>query len=442
VAALILVVAWLPYLVIYYPGCVLPNSIESIDQGTGMTVLNDHHPVVFTLVVGVFFRGAAFLGWSGNAAAFGFTLVQTGLLAVTCGAMISWAARRLALSGIVGVAMLAYVAFCPVFPVYAIQMQKDTLFAIACVWLALWTGSTVLDRGKNLTSVRSLVWLALAVVGVAFFRNGGWALGLLVMVGTALAYRPTARFVAAGGIALAVAVIPLQAAAAAGVVRPFGAGEQLGVPLQQLGRIVATGASVSPGQRTFLTRVSPLDKVKAVYTPSRSDAIKFKAGVNSGFVKDNALQFAHVWVDVGLRHPGIYLDAWALETFGFWKPGVKNDYGFLDTRVQEPNNYSLAQRPADQPVLGVTRAQVTERLDYLGSGTLAWLILACFAVSVVAKGPRRSLIYLPILLPWVLGLAVTPVAFSLRYILPLAFVLPLAVVWPFRGSKEAQDAIR
>ena len=63
--------AWLPYMLALYPGVVLPDTLMSISQILGNTPLTNHHSVIFTLTLGVFFK---LFGTNPNHAVFAFAL--------------------------------------------------------------------------------------------------------------------------------------------------------------------------------------------------------------------------------------------------------------------------------------------------------------------------------------------------------------------------------
>ncbi|MGC3333319.1 hypothetical protein ACPTFD_14800, partial [Enterococcus faecium] len=69
----------------------------------------------------------------------------------------------------------------------------------------------------------------------------------------------------------------------------------------------------------------------------------------------------------------IYTDAYILETFGFWVPGTKNCYGFLDTRVNT-NNYGMKQVVLIEHLTGLSgMKKIIDAGVFFGSGTLLWL---------------------------------------------------------------------
>ena len=67
---LLLLVSWSPYLLSFAPGSVLDDSLASITPWTNGTPLTNHHPVVYSLLVGGFVSLSKILPLSLNAAVF------------------------------------------------------------------------------------------------------------------------------------------------------------------------------------------------------------------------------------------------------------------------------------------------------------------------------------------------------------------------------------
>lgn len=131
-----LIIAWLPYLLTFAPGSVLGDSFSSISQASGLTPLNNHHPVAYTLIVKFFLTLAAVMGQGKAFGIFLYSLFQSLILAIT----ISWILSFMYEEGLKIkwlVAFMLYFCFMPVFPSYAITMWKDPLFSSLLVFLSI-----------------------------------------------------------------------------------------------------------------------------------------------------------------------------------------------------------------------------------------------------------------------------------------------------------------
>ena len=188
---LLLLVSWLPYLLSFAPGSVLDDSLASITPWTNGTPLTNHHPVVYSLLVGGFVSLSKILPLALNAAVLLYSLVQSVCLAGTLAAMFCRlqraGVRRWVLAAGIGYAMIV-----PYFPAYAMILWKDPLYSCALLWLSLLLFDAV--RKEEVLSDRAwqIKWF-LALLGTAFLRNNG-AFCLLFMAAALLLSGQRKRF--------------------------------------------------------------------------------------------------------------------------------------------------------------------------------------------------------------------------------------------------------
>ena len=50
---MLIFLAWIPYLLKYFPGIITPDSYTQIEQTIGISELSDHHPIAHTAIIGV-----------------------------------------------------------------------------------------------------------------------------------------------------------------------------------------------------------------------------------------------------------------------------------------------------------------------------------------------------------------------------------------------------
>jgi hypothetical protein len=215
--------------------------------------------------------------------------------------------------------------------------------------------------------------------------------------------------------------------------------ESLSVPIQQLSRVAATAPqALSSSQRAALEQLMPLTDFGRTYAPGLVDNVKWDEAFDSRPLRSEPLRYAALYFDLGIHHPGAYLQAWALDTFGFWAPGVKYWYGSLEPRV-EPNALGIEGHDLTGGWLDPSRAW------YPGSGTLAVVLIAAIALVGASSRPRLLVGFAGPAVIWLLGLATTPAAFGLRYVLPLVTMLPVFVALTtaaYRASAPASEASR
>ena len=448
---LLLLVSWLPDLLSFAPGFVLDDSLASITPWTNGTPLTNHHPVVYSLLVGGFVYLSKILPLSLNAAVFLYALVQSVCLAGTLAAMFC-RLQRAGVKRCVLAAGIAYAMIVPYFPAYAMILWKDPLYSCALLWLSMLLFDAVRKEGGPPDRAWQIKWF-LELLCTAFLRNNG-AFCLLFMAAALLLSGQRKRFFCTACMTVIVALLfftvqhtvyPLCHIADTEYT------EKIGIPLQQLAATVAYQGKMGEEEREFLFKIMPEQEWKARYAPCLADKIKWTDGANMEYISQNKRSFWKVWGALLLKNPAIYLRAYGMDTFGFWAPGVQNRYGYVDLYITE-NDLGLHQTDLVQKLFGRTiRPLLKKRMIWIGSGTLLWMTLGGMLLSILCRegsgskisggegekgGKGDWIIYLPALGNVLTVLIATPVAFSLRYVYVFAIGLPLYVLLPFLYAEE------
>lgn len=428
----ILLLCWSPYALGLYPGVVLPDSLSSVAQAMGDTPINNHHPVLFTLIVKFFIHDLPVK--SINHGVFLFSIFQMTVLAATISYSLCWLMKK-RVQRLPILLSLGYFALAPVFPIYALNMQKDILFTAACLLFSLAVADAVFTKNK-LTFWHQLAILIFALL-TTYLRNNG----LYVVIGIGVLcffaslktkkFRSVIQMILSYVVISGVLIHPLMVKYAV----PTATAEQLGIPLQQVSRTIVTDGNISKEDLSFMNDILPLEDYQ-IYAPGLADPIKWHKNFDNDFLDTHQKEFLFLWARNLPANLTSYTDAYALNTFGFWVPGVKNNYGFLDTRVND-NNYGIKQIDLIEHFTGLSgMKKIIEHRDFFGSGTLLWLVLLSVFAILVKKRYRLLILLLPGILVVLTILIATPVAFSLRYVFILALGLPIYLAAPFLAEEN------
>lgn len=344
---LIMIVCWMPYLIILYPGT---SSWDTVNQmieffGRGFTV-RDVYPISHYLLQGNSFTIS-------NQHNFFITLfygtcVKAGLVlfgSANMGACIASATQLVMLAllftGLLNVAwmytsrtkqkmLLVFFSLFPLFPIFSIYLVKNVIYAIFIGWFMLLLLKLVLDRNI----IKDKFWLfsmfLCSVFQVISQKYGSYVL-LVVSIWMLVQYpKLWKRTVLITIIPLFIVKILINGLLFTKLnVATGDPVEGYSIPFQQTALdIKQNPKSVTKSQYKILNKIFYVKNLGALYNPLISDPVKssgdksdlknFLPGYKyKSVTKTEINQYWKVWVQMGLIHPKTYLEAYFNLTFGY-----------------------------------------------------------------------------------------------------------------------------
>lgn len=215
--------------------------------------------------------------------------------------------------------------------------------------------------------------------------------------------------------------------------------EILTVPIQQLARTYKFNKEIFDAEDiAALHEVLP-EEALVLYNPKLSDPVKVHFQ-NDVYAADKS-RYAKLWLKIGLRKPLSYLNAWLMNSYGFWYPDTiidvysgntvftftYEDSSYFGYEVEEPG-YRDSKIPwLDQAYrklsLEISQEKVPIYSMLYSPGGIFWGIAFVFAYMLYRKKYHIVVPYLMVLLVWltvILGPTYLP-----RYVLIFWFGLPL-----------------
>lgn len=447
--ALVIFLLYLPFFLRYCPGLFFGDTFSSLAQIMGWNPLSNHHPVAFTLMMGVCIKVAGLFGLGPSAGVALLTVLQMACVASTFGYLSIWVTSRLGVSSRWSWLPVAFFGLSRYCALYSVALWKDPLFSCCLVLMVTMLADAVMGKDPWSSALRLLVFGALSL-GVMLLRNNGLyicaALFLVLAIIAALGRLGRISPMGSGsrlaiplGIAIAACLaITGPVYSAMGVV-PSEDVESAGIPLAQMARVVALDGDMSESDRSYMNELLPLDRYKEVYHPSFIDPLKWNDDFNSDHLKDGF--WAH-WVSMFLRNPSMYFEAWELQTFGFWAPNVKGADGLPENFLMGAPYNLVADGEASTGVgfrnllapLGDGVDKVIGLNAWSISGAFVFWLLVFSVVLLVSRGrPRFALPLLPFLLLYGTLFIASPIWYWPRYIVAAQFGLPVVLVVVARG---------
>ncbi|MCI8570061.1 MAG: hypothetical protein HFI43_01455 [Lachnospiraceae bacterium] len=437
VVTVFILISWLPYFCVYYPGFIFPDSLSSVYQALGEP-LNNHHPIMYTL----FIRVCLNVGMIVKDITLGcalYTLIQMVYIAFCLGYMICWLKNKGISVRFCMIIMVGF-AFMPFIAQNSIAMWKDPIFSATILLWSLYLLDCVMSKGSIIFYDRFYIFKScLLILIICFSRNNGFYLILfseiifiaLLIIGKNKEYLIGIKKISAstGIILFCVYVITGPVYSRMGIAdKPV---ESLGIFLNQMARVVAYEGKMDEEDKQFLDSILPLEKYPETYRPCVVDRLKWDEDFNQEYLNEHLNEFMSTYFSLLIKNPKLYIEAWILNTFGYWAPnyweffadGGNIEKGDLSTFYEwdhkgiEPKN-----------LLGNIDVSWNTIFDYHGTtiylAVINWLVL--FLLVVIVTRARSYIIALAPSLGLIATLFIaTPYVYWERYGLAEYYLLPV-----------------
>ena len=320
-----LMACYIPYLLAYYPGIVLNDTITSIAQALDMEPLVNHHPVMYTLFIKWCMNtGEALLGSCTHGYAL-YTLSQMLYVSACLSYIIDWVCRHVKHCRPAAVAMTALFGLVPYFAAYSVAGWKDPVFSVSVAALSVQLLDDALHPKTRRTPASIAAYFAMLLM-VAFSRTNGigviacvFAWQLLCMLIRLIKKTPLRASFAATTAASLVVFFFVHGPIFSAMGVTTDKREVNSLVLQQMARVAALDGDMSDDDRAFLDKLLPLEKYKETYRPCCVDLLKWDPQFSTGAMEQG--MYKH-WLSMLIKNPVAYIEAWELNTFGFWTLNV------------------------------------------------------------------------------------------------------------------------
>lgn len=393
-----MLVMYLPYMVVSYPGIIMGDTPNMIIQGFNVaddtsnylnlideTVrLNGHHPIVYTMFLHACLVLGKSLFHSYNIGLFFAALLQLVAQFAAMAAVLAQLTRlRFRFRYTVGLAL--FFALAPRNQNYAFLLTKDVW---ACCALLLFLLSTFRLLSETEADAKNMVCGAVASIGICLLRNEGrYVVFISVVAMMLLAPQRGRKLVIPGLAGILSACFLFRVFMPAAHITQGSKREMLSVPFQQTARYFRDYPNdVTAEERAAIGAVLDVETIGERYVPEKSDAVK-NTYHETATSADLAAYFK-AWFQMGLKHPGVYLQATINNYYNYVYPGraLSDPYtyawsshciGFLDSKAMREagiqvdlshpksldrprQNYeALRERVFDLPLLSLAKSAAT-----------------------------------------------------------------------------------
>lgn len=420
-----------------FPGYFSRDSFSAVWQCFS-GVYDNTSPFFHTMVVKLCLELGAWLGYEGGSAVWVYGFFQC----IAMAAVFAYALVTLYQAGmpkwVLGV-ILALDGLLRYHLAYSATLWKDVPFSLGALAVAV----SLYRILKNIGNSRGN-YLVFTVSGLVFslMRTNGWYAFLVTALVLLVLGRKQWRLLTLCAAVVATGWLCNHPLLDWLGVEETNFVEALGIPFQQVSRVVAQGYELEEEDEAFLEQLFDLELVEQLYDPLTVDPIKFEAfqADNREYLQNHMGQFVRVWLRLGAQHPWEYAKAWIDQTQGYWNAGY---------------NFWIYPQGGESPELGITREPldnpVKDGFDWLfhfqqstplltqplyGIGFQVWILVFVFALLAI-QGRREWILTVPALVV-VVGLWLgTPVFAEFRYAYPVFVTVPLLLpLAAFRGREK------
>lgn len=321
VAAGIILVLWIPWMIIYYPGITPYDPVAQIYQihGSGAfrpelwepTVdgwISNSHPILHTLILGGFFELGDMLG-SQNLGIFMYSLFQSLVRAVTFGAVCCYL-RRLGVPKFFCLLALAFFALFPAIATSSMVTFKDHLFSPIYVIYVMQFIEIVRTKGAVLKGRGFVLGLVATSLLMPLLKHPGIyiviACSMLLLIFYRRYFKQLLIVVAVPSVTV-FAVLPCIVFPLLNVV-PAGSQDTFGPMLTQTAKVISVHPdAMTIEEREVIDAVVPYRIMATGYSNSSTDLIKSYFRQDSSL--SDRLRYLALWARQFFEYPEEYVVA-------------------------------------------------------------------------------------------------------------------------------------
>ena len=425
---------YLLYLVVYAPGIVAGDSLSSIRQ-IREGFLENHHPVFYTCFIGLCLKVGEFIKDS-NTGILLYCFFQIAVCSWTYASFLMWLKKKGVRKLIIILVFLYFVLY-PVFAIYSITLWKDPMFSCALLWMIMMLYDFC--QSQEYIAWKKLLMFGLTGILIGLLRNNGIYIFIFVFAGMICGLKKNRKRIMA---VIVPSILILYC-----ITGPFYENilhakprfvESVGIPLQQMARVVAEDGEMNKEDEEFLFSLLPEEKWEEYYTPFLVDPIKWAPEFNTKYLNSHKKQFLKTWVSLLEKNLDIYVEQYFMGTTGFWRIGAERTNEFVKLEVDE-NPYGIYEdSPLGEKLSEEIKDKIETALDKLPMGVYIWLMFFDLLYCVVKRKYKYVTMLLPMLGNWGTLMIATPTAFGLRYIWINVIALPLMLLIPFILARNDQ----
>lgn len=321
---------WFLGLIASYPGVYGYDCIYQMHWYMNREILSQH-PYIHTYLLGFCTWTLGKLLGNYEKGFFIYSIIQMLILSSSF-AYICLYLRKRNVNRVFRIVTIMLMAVLPCNIIMSFSGTKDIIYAAMVVYLTVMLLYTIEDPQK-LKSIKWIIALIIVFFLQSVFRSQGIYITVLTSILLILFSKKHKKVwtVILGSVLVLFVIYQGPLAKACHVKKIDSIHEMMSVPCVQLSRVyIHTGTELSASEKREIKKYVPNCTQYSITSQGIADSVKNT--FNSKAFKENPKEFIQLYIKMGEKYPGYYLDAWTRLSLGNWYP----DMNYRDPAAYHP----------------------------------------------------------------------------------------------------------
>lgn len=461
-----LCICYIPYVIVSYPaiasydmgvqiiqsypevGIYAPAYTQDLALKEGV-YLNNHHPIIHTLLLHYFLElGNKLLG-SYDIGLFLLASCQTLVMFCAIALFVALLIEINVKESIVCVVLLYYV-ISPRIQNYMFFMTKDIFFS-AFMLMFLVCLFYINRKCKR----KYYILFGVSVLGIFLFRNDGKYLLILSFILIGILLKKLRKYMFACVITIVVLnILWFNVLLPACGVIPGSIREVLSIPFQQTARYIRdSSAPLTEDEKEAISAVLNYEVIAERYNPELSDNVKSTYRNNAS--KEDLKRYFVIYMKMFLKHPSHYIQATLNNYYYYFYPGPRlgNYYGYhysasnfnnlneqmkmFNMQIKYPEIFDEWRDGYEKLREGIAKLPIISVLS--SAASYNWILISLI-FYYIQRGRKKELALLaPLCIQLLISLAGSTNGWYFRYTYPIAICIPVVLLLCPHMSEEFKE---
>ncbi len=431
ILALIIFLAYIPWLLHYFPGICSADSAVQMLQVTGNTALTNHHPIFHTLIIGLCLNIGNLLFGSNNAGIAIYSIIQMLACAFTFSFAVLYLHKK-QVPALLQKLLLLFFMFCPIVCSYSLTMWKDIPFALCVLITTILLVEACTNQDKFFKKKSNLILLGVFFMLDILFRKNGLYCVLLggVVLLIFLPKKCKKQILLPFLIPVICSFIITGPIFSAFDIKDGNSKEALSVIMQQFARIRKYhDDDLSKSEKKKLDSFFDDDSYMELYNPTFADPVK--RVFSEEYLQDHKIDAVTTYLEFVFKYPKDTIIAFIAGSYGYYYPNLvgwevfSTIYNDDETEVLDIEQTPIVYSPIIKELNVFLNSHNIPLLSMLTScGFYLWTLITIICYTLYKKR-YMLLCSFSVLLGVFLTALLSPVFCERRYVYSLIITVPV-----------------